>query len=216
MDAEALQRQWLLTGIRRRAQSTRSLQSSTEDRRDAQRIFPTTLRSGRPAQHNTISQQLYYQHLSRRDAAYEVSLQAQRDREYEASLQRAQHGREVADRRFFKHVNTTDYTEIKDPDPYADIFGESGGTQRLRTAAWQRQFEAENAHVELPYERTNVLSRLAPNWFVRFFVNMRDCGGATDATGLVVVAVITLSLMWWVTWMFYTAPSRSRPTHEIR
>lgn len=191
--------------------STRPLQSSVQRQREAEMAFPKTLKSGRPAQQNTISQQLFYANSAN---AADMAHQQQLDREYTQQLRELHAKRGSADRRFFQRM--TDYRDIKDGDPYASIFGESGGTQRLRTAAWQRQFEKENEDVELPYERTNVLARLAPNRFVRYFVNLRDNGGADHLYFLWTCGLIAVSLLWLIGYLFYTAPSRARPTSEIR
>ncbi|CAM41777.1 conserved hypothetical protein [Leishmania braziliensis MHOM/BR/75/M2904] len=173
--------------------------------------FPETLKSGRPAQQNTISQQLFYANPAN---AADMARQQQLDWEYTQHMRELHTQRGAADRRFFQRV--TDYRDIRDGDPYASVFGESGGTLRLRTAAWQRQFEKENEDVELPYERTNVLARLAPNWFVRYFVNLRDKGGADHLYFLWACALAAVSLLWLVGYLFYTAPSQARPTREIR
>lgn len=191
--------------------STRPLQSSVQFQKEAEMAFPKTLKSGRPAQQNTISQQLFYANPAN---VADVARQQQRDREYTQQMRELHAKRGSADRRFFQRM--TDYRDIQDGDPYASVFGESGGTQRLRTAAWQRQFEKENEDVELPYERTNVLARLAPNRFVRYFVNLRDKGGADHLYFLWACALIVVSLLWVVGYLFYTAPSRARPTSEIR
>ncbi|GET86289.1 hypothetical protein, conserved [Leishmania tarentolae] len=191
--------------------STRPLQSSVQRQKEAGMAFPKTLKSGRPAQQNTISQQLFYANSAN---AADMARQQQLDREYTQQMRELHAKRGSADRRFFQRM--TDYRDIHDGDPYASVFGESGGTQRLRTAAWQRQFEKENEDVELPYERTNVLARLAPNWFVRYFVNLRDKGGADHLYFLWACALTAASLLWVVGYLFYTAPSRARPTSEIR
>lgn len=172
--------------------------------------FPQTLKSGRPAQLNTKSQRLFFE---KRANAEELAKQAQIDREYVRKVREAQQSRSM-DRRFFTRVE--DYRDIQEPDPYADIFSETASTQRLRTAAWQRQFEEENRDVELPYERTNPLAKLAPNRFVRFLINLRDRGGADSLSAIVLCFVLTLFLLWFVGFMFYTSPSNARPVSEIR
>ncbi|KPI83148.1 hypothetical protein ABL78_7826 [Leptomonas seymouri] len=191
--------------------SSRPLQSSVQRRKEAEMAFPKTLKSGRSAQQNTVSQQLFY---ANRANAAEMARQQQIDREYAQQMRELHAKRGAADRRFFQRAS--DYRDIQDGDPYAAVFGESGSTQRLRTAAWQRQFEMENEDVELPYERTNVVARLAPNFFVRYFVNLRDNGGADHLYMLWACALITLSSLMLVGYLFYTAPSRARPTSEIR
>lgn len=191
--------------------SSRPLQSSVQSRKEAEMSFPKTLKSGRPAQQNTISQQIFYANTAN---AAEMAKQQQIDREYAQQMRELHAKKGAADRRFFQH--TRDYREISDGDPYAAVFGESGGTQRLRTAAWQRQFEKENEDVELPYERTNVLARLAPNFFVRYFVNLRDNGGADHLYMLWSCGFMAFSALMLVSYLFYTAPSRARPTSEIR
>lgn len=173
--------------------------------------FPKTLKSGRPAQQSTMSQQLFYDKSAN---AAEMAQQQQRDREYVQQMRELHAKRGGADRRFFQGV--ADYRDIQDGDPYASVFGESGATQRIRTAAWQRQFEKENEDVELPYERTNVVARLAPNWFVRYFVDLRDKGGADQLYMLWTCAFVAVSLLLLVGYLFYTAPQKARPTHEIR
>ncbi|KAG5506578.1 hypothetical protein JIQ42_06830 [Leishmania sp. Namibia] len=191
--------------------STRPQQSSVQRQKEAKMAFPKTLKSGRPAQQNTISQQLFY---AKSTNAADMARQQQLDREYTQRIRELHAKKGAADRRFFQRM--TDYRDIQDDDPYASVFGESGGTQRLRTAAWQRQFEEENKATELPYERTNVLARLAPNWFVRYFVDLRDNGGADHLYLLWACAFASVSLLWLVGYLFYTAPSRARPTSEIR
>ncbi|KPA77522.1 hypothetical protein ABB37_06904 [Leptomonas pyrrhocoris] len=191
--------------------SSRPLQSSVQSRKEAEMAFPKTLKSGRPAQQNTVSQQLFYANTAN---ALEMAQQRQRDREYAQQMRELHSKRGAADRRFFRR--SSDYRDIQDADPYAAIFGESGGTQRLRTAAWQRQFEKENEKVELPYERTNVMARLAPNFFVRYFVNLRDNGGADHLYLLWTCAFTAVSSLALVGYLFYTPPSRARPTSEIR
>ncbi|RNF22802.1 uncharacterized protein Tco025E_03117 [Trypanosoma conorhini] len=155
---------------------------------EAKRMFPETLKSGRYKEENTRAQRLY---------------------EGPASA-----GNLGPDRRFYRKVE--DYREVQDDDPYAGIFGESVGVKRRRVKEWQRQFEEENSTVELPYERTNVLARLAPNWFVRYFVNMRDRGGVDHAGFLCACAFVTSGLLWLVGYLFYTPPSQARPLAELR
>lgn len=191
--------------------NSRPLQSSVQDRKDASMAFPTTLKSGRPAQQNTTAQQIFYANAAN---AADVAHQQQIDREYAQQMRELHAKKGAADRRFFQR--TVDYRDIQDGDPYAGVFGESGGTQRLRTAAWQRQFEKENEDVELPYERTNVIAKLAPNIFVRYFVNLRDNGGADHLYMLWACAFMAGSSLLLVGYLFYTAPSRARPTSEIR
>lgn len=173
-------------------------------------LFPTTLKSGRPAQQNTVSQQIFY---SNRRNAEELAKQRAIDREYVQRMKEAEAGKGV-DRRFFTRVE--DYTQIADPDPYAGVFGESKSTQKLRVAAWQRQFEKENEDVELPYERTSRLSRLAPNWFVRMLVNVRDQGGFNHPYYLALAMSIAAFMVILLTHMTHTKPSESRPMSEVR
>jgi hypothetical protein len=78
------------------------------------------------------------------------------------------------DARYSRKVE--DYREIQDNDPYATLFGERVSVARVKLAEWRKQFERENADVELPYERTNVLFRAVPNRWVRFFVRVRSRG----------------------------------------
>ncbi|CCW62202.1 unnamed protein product [Phytomonas sp. EM1] len=199
-------------GIRRRKSSLghRPLQSSIQARKEAEMMFPKTLKSGRPEQLNTRSQQIYFQNPRN---AEEFLKQQQIDREYVQRMREAEQGKDV-DRRFFSRIK--DYRDITDPDPYAAVFGESASTHRLRTAAWQRQFEKENEDVELPYERTNSIARLAPNWFVRYLVNLRDQGGSDHLYFLVALGFLTLTLLGGVIYLFRAPPSKSKPTSEIR
>ncbi|EPY36703.1 hypothetical protein STCU_00449 [Strigomonas culicis] len=60
------------------------------------------------------------------------------------------------------------------------------------------------------------MKRLVPNWFVAYFVRLRDSGGADHIYGLYTCGVIALSLLWWVGWLFYTAPSKTRPLSEVK
>ncbi|CCD16144.1 unnamed protein product [Trypanosoma congolense IL3000] len=124
------------------------------------------------------------------------------------------HGVGGPDRRFFRRVK--DFREVQDDDPYASVFGERLSVKRQRIKEWQRQFEEENADVELPYERTNALARLAPNWFVRYFVNMRDRGGADPVFHIIILAVGLLMTLWIMGRLFYTPPSSARPISELR
>lgn len=208
-----------LTGKERPFGGTRlrPLRADAEQRREAQRFFPETLPSGRPAQHYTISQQLFYQ--SHAAAAAQVEEQLQRDRrllEEERQLHRTSL-RVKRDWRLFR--KWSDYRDIEDPDPLrgdGKLFREAKSTSQLRTAAWQAQFEKENEDVFLPYERTSTLKKLAPNWFVRYFVQLRDRGGADHLYHLVLIGTVTMSLLLLVAYLFYTAPSRARPLKEIR
>jgi hypothetical protein len=168
----------------------RAAQSPAMRKEDEKFIFPTTLKSGRFEQKGTISQKLY------KGPAQSSSETAS------------------ADTRFYRKME--DYREIQDNDPYAKLFGDSKATAKTRLNAWQRQFEAENAHIELPYERTNVLSKTAPNWFVRYFVNMRDRGGADSAMHLIWFGMFILALLALVCYLFYTPPDKARPTMEMR
>lgn len=220
-------------GIRRRAGATgvRPVQSAAQDRQDATRIFPETLPSGRPAQHNTVSQQMmfgsakhetskhsnhvfreaYVEQLNREKALEQLQREAQK-RCHSSSSAGASGG--GGDSRFFQKIK--DYREIGDPDAYASIFGESKTTEKVRTAFWQRQFEEENKNVYLPYERDTRMKRLVPNWFVRYFLRMRDSGGADHIYGLYLCGVIALSLLWFVGIMFYTTPTKTRPLSEVK
>lgn len=233
------------SGIRRRAGATgvRPLQSAAQDREDAKRIFPETLPSGRPAQQNTIAQQLIFQNTKHetskhshhvfREAYVEQQNREKALEQLQREAQKRRHSSSGAaassssgsasasassnsgtDSRFFQKIK--DYREIGDPDAYASIFGESKTTEKVRTAFWQRQFEEENKDVFLPYERDTRMKRLVPNWFVRYFLRMRDSGGADNLYGLYLCAVVALSLLWFVGIMFYTAPSRTRPLSEVK
>ncbi|KAF8303862.1 hypothetical protein TcYC6_0036230 [Trypanosoma cruzi] len=167
---------------------TRPTQPESQRLQEAKRTFPETLKSGRYKQQNTKSQRLYQGAASASESA--------------------------PDRRFYRKVE--DYREVQDDDPYAGVFKERVGVERRRLKEWQRQFEEENAHVELPYERTNVIARIAPNWFVRYFLNLRDKGGVEHGGFLWACAFVTLSLLWLVGYFFYTPPSKARPIAELR
>jgi hypothetical protein len=168
----------------------RPSQSPAVQRRDAQIVFPKTLKSGRYENKSTISQKLF------RGSS-------------EATEENA-----TPDTRFYRKAQ--DYREIQDPDPYSKLFGESKATTKTRLNAWQRQFEEENADVELPYERTNSLARSAPNWFVRFFINVRDGGGLDHMWHVVGLFLFVCMLLMTVSYLFYTAPSQAKPLSEIR
>ncbi|KEG06244.1 hypothetical protein DQ04_15051010 [Trypanosoma grayi] len=177
------------TSIRRRSGAgMRPAQSPTEKQREAKQIFPETLKSGRYKQQSTRAQRLYEGPASPSASA--------------------------ADTRFFRKLE--DYREVQDSDPYASVFGEKVSVERRRVKEWQRQFEEENADVELPYERTNILARLAPNWFVRCFVNMRDRGGAESTGFLWAIGISAVVLLWLVGYLFYTPPSKAKPIAELR
>ncbi|ORC77268.1 uncharacterized protein TM35_002731000 [Trypanosoma theileri] len=166
----------------------RMRQTPSERRREAKQIFPETLKSGRYKQQETKAQRLYKGPNTSNEKA--------------------------PDRRFFRRL--ADYREVQDDDPYAGVFRERASVQKRRVQEWQRQFEEENADVELPYERTNVLAKLAPNWFVRFFVDMRDKGGVDHLGYLLVCLLVTVTLLWCVGYLCYTPPSKSRPIAEVR
>lgn len=193
----------------------RPLAAGAQQRKEAAQLFPETLPSGRPAQQYTLSQRLFYASHDR--ALEEVEAQQVMDRRLEREMRLLSKKNPEKDGRFFRKWN--DYREIQDPDPLCgegQLFKESKAAAQLRTAAWQKQFEEENKDVFLPYERTSTLKRLAPNWFVEYFVRLRDRGGADHLYHLVVCALVACSLLLLVGWLFYTAPSRARPLREIR
>lgn len=193
----------------------RPLAADAQQRKEREQIFPETLPSGRPAQQYTVSQRLFY--ASHRDALEEVEAQMLMDRRLERETRLLSKKSAFRDNRFFRKWR--DYREIQDPDPLrgdGKIFPESKAAAQLRIAAWQKQFEEENEDVFLPYERTSTLKRLAPNWFVAYFVRLRDTGGANHLYHLVLCGAVTVSLLLTVGWLFYTAPSRARPLREIR
>lgn len=173
---------------RRGGDSIRPTQSPSERLRESRHIFPETLKSGRYKQQGTRAQRLYGGGGAP--------------------------GERAPDRRFYRRVE--DYREVQDDDPYAGVFAERASVKKRRVEEWQRQFEEENAHVELPYERTNVIARLAPNWFVRYFLNMRDKGGVDHLGLLWLCVIISLGLLWAVGYMFYTPPQQARSIAEVR
>lgn len=193
----------------------RPLAADAQQRKERELIFPETLPSGRSAQQYTVSQRLFY--ASHRHALEEVEAQLLMDRRLEKETRLLSKKSAFRDNRFFRKWR--DYREIQDPDPLrgeGKLFTESKAASQLRIAAWQKQFEEENEDVFLPYERTSTLKRLAPNWFVRYFVRLRDTGGADHLYHLVLCGTATFSLLLLVGWLFYTAPSRARPLREIR
>lgn len=159
-------------------------------KRDEQILFPKTLKSGRYEHQGTVQQKIY------------------------KGPGEATEGARTADARFFRKAQ--DYREVQDNDPYAGVFGESAATVKTRVRTWQKQFEDENADVELPYERTSALKRAAPNWFVRYFVDLRDRGGTNSLMHLVLFGTALMMLLTWVSYIFYVAPKDSKPTMEIR
>lgn len=166
----------------------RPSQSPAMRKKDEQIIFPKTLKSGRYEQKDTIAQ-----------------------KNFRGSSEASQ---SAPDTRFFRKAQ--DYREIQDGDPYAKLFGESKTTAKVRLNHWQRQFEEENADVELPYERTNILARSAPNWFVRMFINIRDAGGMDHMYHAIAFGVFVVSLMCLASYLLYTTPNKAKPTQEIR
>lgn len=213
-----MQRQTRLTGMERPFSGGTRLRPAASDaqqRKDSEQVFPETLPSGRPAQQYTVSQRLFYD--SHQEAAAQVQEQMTADRRLEQEERLLNQKNHKRDWRLFRKWN--DYREIQDPDPYrgeGKLFPESKSTNQLRTAAWQAQFEKENEDVFLPYERTSTLKRLAPNWFVRYFVRLRDRGGADHLYHLILCGTIAASLLLLVGYLFYTAPSRAKPLKELR
>jgi hypothetical protein len=82
--------------------------------------------------------------------------------------------RPAPDARFARKVN--DYREIQDDDAYAGLFAERTSVAKTRLYSWRKQFEEENADVELPYERTSRWRRMVPNSFIRMMIRVRDSG----------------------------------------
>lgn len=206
-----------ITGAERPFNGTRMRPAAAgaQQRAEARQIFPKTLPSGRPEQQYTVSQQLFYK--ANPSAAAAVEEQQLADRRLLRAEEELKRKRREMDRRFFRRWS--DYREIEDSDPYCGsgkLFNETSSTSQLRLSAWQAQFEKENEDCYLPYERTTVLRRLAPNWFVRYFVSLRDSGGADHVYHLVLIGTIAGSLLLLVGYLFYTAPSRAKPVKELR
>ena len=116
-------------------------------------------------------------------------------------------GGKAPDTRFARQA--TDYREIQDDDPYAGLFGERKTVERARVKEWQAQFERENAHVELPYDRDSFATRMMPNWFVRFTCRMRENGGFDVTYLLFYVALILCTIA-----LFYMGSNRMRGEEE--
>ena len=108
------------------------------------------------------------------------------------------------DSRYYQGVS--DFRQIKDADPYADLFGESKATSRVRVRFWQKQFEEENRDTWLPYERTNILLRSIPNWPIKYLVKLRDRGGYQTITPMVIWLVFVLSVASLYTYFFLARP----------
>ena len=87
---------------------------------------------------------------------------------------------------------------------------------KTRLQAWREQFEKENANVELPYERTNVVFRSVPNWFVRFFMRVRDAGGPKTTNGLHIFMASVMVLLCVLGTLFYVHPLKARPITELK
>jgi hypothetical protein len=166
----------------------RPTRSPADRKKDEQIIFPKTLPSGRLEQQNTVAQKLYKPPKS---------------------------ADESADRRFFQKL--TDYREIQDPDPYATLFGESKQTEKIRIREWQKQFEEENKDVWLPYERTSRISRMAPNWFVRYFVELRNKGGIKSLHSFFFGLAVIAALLLFASYLSGRRPSdQCAPIEELR
>mmetsp|Transcript_60358 Transcript_60358/g.69961 ORF Transcript_60358/g.69961 Transcript_60358/m.69961 type:complete len:205 (+) Transcript_60358:105-719(+) len=165
-------------------------QSPAAKKRDEMLTFPKTLKSGRSENKSTVAQKLFSERTTNSSS------------------------QEVPDRRFFRPLE--DYREIQDGDPYAKLFGESKLTAATRVRQWQKQFEEENANVELPYERDTMLKRAAPNWFVRYFVDLRDSGGLNHGWHLAGLGVLLAVVLVTIAYLLYTTPSKARPLSELR
>ena len=178
-------------GLRRRAQAPSSLKKKEEQEPVG---FGKTLPSGRVVNPAATSHQST------------TTTSRASNKQYTPS--------DAPDRRFARPIQ--DYTEVQDQDNYSGLFRESTATVKLRTSQWQKQFEEENAHVELPYERTNVLARTAPNWFVRYFVNIRDNGGMDSTRQLNFVFGFTVVVVCSYTVFTQTRSRDARPLQEVK
>lgn len=95
---------------------------------------------------------------------------------FEASQNQSPHASgKRQDSRFTRKMK--DFREMEDDDPYRELFGEKRSFVRSKVGAWRSQFEKENEHVELPYERSGFLTRTAPNWFVKWMIGLRENQG---------------------------------------
>lgn len=133
------------------------------------------------------------------------------ERELRRMEMAAARSRGETDTRFQQRV--TDFRQIQNSDP---LFKETGETQKLRIRFWQKQFEEENAGVELPYERTNVIYRAVPNWFVRGLLNIRDRGGAETMWWAFAVAALFIGAVAVYHFLAYVNDANAKPVHEIR
>lgn len=118
------------------------------------------------------------------------------------------------DSRFYRKIN--DYTEITDQDSYSTLFGERQSVEKLRVSEWRKQFEAENAHVDVPYERNTWVKRvLIPNWFVRVMIRVRD-GGIPDVNIFLVGVAVLFTFGIWVTSVSEAKRGDARDLKEVR
>lgn len=120
----------------------------------------------------------------------------------------------AGDRRFYRKVE--DFREITDSDPYSVLFREKASVIKTRMRAWRRQFEEENAHVEAPYERTNPIFRLTPNFWVRYFLRVRDEGGLSSAKGLHLFMFLVFSLLVFYSYKVYVHPDKAKALRNLQ
>jgi len=158
--------------------------TESQRKKEERIILPTTLPSGRFEQKHTTAQTIYNRE-SRGKPEDPYS--------------------KPPDSRYYQ--DASDYRQIKDTDPYAELFGESKTTSRVRIRFWQKQFEEENKDTWLPYERTNAFLRALPNWPVRYLVKLRDMGGYQTPLPMFVWLFVTLGGGGSYTYFFLMRPS---------
>jgi hypothetical protein len=123
---------------------------------------------------------------------------------------------QVPDRRFFRPVE--DFREVGSGDEYSNLFGESTSVARTRLKAWRAQYEKENENVELPYERTNIVFRATPNWFVRLMMGIREQGGLQSyKIPIAICMTIPLVALIYAKWSTHDfRKGEGRPTRDIQ
>ena len=84
----------------------------------------------------------------------------------------SQYLRKGVDKRF--HRKLEDYSEVRDNDPMAAIFGERASVAKERLRTWRDQYERENWNQELPYLRVPLLNVCLPNFIARWVTRFRE------------------------------------------
>ncbi len=118
------------------------------------------------------------------------------------------------DSRFFRKLK--DFREYKDPDPLGAGFYEKKTVSQERIKVWQKQFEEENKDQELPYDRTNLLYRAVPNWFVRRMLKIREEGGLKTYLVHSCIFFGTIFLCGFLNTFIRVAPSQALKIDSLR